>query len=242
MFAVFLATSLATSRAEAAPGDARILYDLVMNGQKVGTRELTVTTLPRGRRVVEAYTELTVAGTAIACRTTGYSGPQGATFTTSLDQGGSISQVQGAELPGGGWRVITAAGSETTERTLTWDQARFSSLDLMDPERSRALAVPGAAGLVLVESGLVLTGTLSEPAAGTQKIAGQKVSVQRYVLASPLGEARFDVNADGLLVRSELQWLGGTVIATATAVPPPRSYGEVEKISETTGTIDEEPL
>lgn len=222
-----------------------ITYDLSLDGKPIGTRQLTIRYLPREdgeRRILEAYTEATVLGQPLVCRSSGQSSARGATFTSSIDQGGAISQVQGIELPGGGWRLTVADGAGVKETTLGRAEARLTSLDLLDPGRTALLAGGGDLTLLLVETGTILTGKLDEGAVGTTKVAGKKVEVRRYTVSGGGGTAKFDVDASGLLVKSELSWLGGIVTAVAREVPPPRSYGTIETLESMTPTILEADL
>jgi hypothetical protein len=225
----------------------KITYDLSLDGKPIGTRELTIRYLPREdgeRRILEAYTEATVLGQALVCRSSGQSSPRGASFTSAIDQGGALSQVQGIELPDGGWRLIVEDGAGVKETTLAKTQVRLTSLDLLDPGRTALLAGGGELTLVLVETGTILTGTLDQGTAGTTKVAGKKVEVTRYTATGSGvggGSAKFDVDASGLLVKSELSWLGGTVTAVAREVPAPRSYGTVETLDAISpGVIEDE--
>jgi hypothetical protein len=225
----------------AAPSQ-QITYDLVLDGEKVGTREVTVRFIPRDkgeRRVVESFTTLTAAGQALAARSSGASTSTSTQFTSSVRQGDVVYQVQGAALPDGNWRVLVVDGDGPAEKTVP---ATLSTLDLYDPVRARALEVPGTFGLVVAESGDVLSGTVGEATPGTIKVAGEKVPVTRYTVAADAGAAKFDFDGNGVLLRSELRWLGGTVVATAQQLPPPRSYGEVEKIEAIGEKVEEEAL
>ena len=135
---LLLALASASAAAADAPPLQKIVYELAMNGQKIGTRELSIRYLPREdgeRRVIEAYTDVTVAGRKLVCRSSGQSTSHGANFVSSIDDGGAISQVQGMELPDGSWRVIYADGGGVKESTYTREQVRMSSLDLLDPGR-----------------------------------------------------------------------------------------------------------
>ncbi|MDP2309570.1 MAG: hypothetical protein Q8P18_26350 [Pseudomonadota bacterium] len=230
-------------------GDAlpphKITYDLSLDGKPIGTRQLTIRYLPRDdgeRRILEAYTEATVLGQPLVCRSSGQSSARGATFTSSVDQGGAISQVQGIELPEGGWRLVVADGAGVKESTLGKAQARLTSLDLLDPGRTVLLTGGGELTLLLVETGTILTGTLDAGAVGTTKVAGKKVEVTRYTASGGGGTAKFDVDANGLLVKSELSWLGGIVTAVAREVPAPRSYGTVETLESIAPGILEDEL
>ncbi|MFN7147060.1 MAG: hypothetical protein ACK4YP_25045, partial [Myxococcota bacterium] len=181
------------ARAGDAPPPQKIVYDLALDGQPIGTRELTIRYLPREdgeRRVLEAYTVATVAGQKLVARSSGQSSARGATFTTSVDQGGALSQIQGIELPGGGWRVIVADAAGVKESTLGKAEARLTTLDLLDPGRTALLQGGGDLTLLLVETGDVLAGSLDAGTVGTTKVAGQKVQVTRYTATGPLGAAK----------------------------------------------------
>ncbi len=248
LFALFgraLVPSLA-SAADAPPTSPpphKLTYDLAINGQPIGTRTVTIRYLPREdgeRRVVEAYTDVTVAGQHLVCRSSGQSSARGANFTSSVSQNGAISEVQGIALPTGGWRVTVADSSGVRESTLSATEARLSSLDLLDPGRTALLAGGGDLALVLVETGEVLRGTLGAGQAGTTKIGGQKANVTRYTVVGAPGTARFDIDENGLLLNSELLWLGGTVSAVVRSLPPPRSYGTIEAFgAPSTGVIED---
>lgn len=232
--------------ASALAAEQRIVYDLVANGEKVGTRDVTVRYLSRDdgeRRVIESWTELAMAGTALKCRTSGSASPKGAQFSSAVEQDGVRTQIQGTELPGGGWRLVVEDAAGVKERTLAREEARISSLDLWDPSRNRVLTAPGPVAIVMVETGDVLAGTVDEGQPGQIKVGAQKVPVTRYTVNGGVGKAKFDLDESGLLLRSEVQWLGGTVIATARDAPPPRTFGEVETIEKIeVGVQEETPL
>lgn len=244
LFVLLAGLLMSSARAEAPPPH-RLVYDLALDGAPIGTRTLTVRYLPRDdgeRRVLEAYTDATVLGQKLLVRASGQSGPRGANFTASVDQSGAISQVQGIELPAGGWRVTVADGGGVRESTYAKDDIRLTSLDILDPGRTSLLTGGGQLELLLVETGEVLVGTLDAGQVGTTKVANQKVAVTRYTATGALGSARFDIDENGLLLKSELRWLGGTVSAVVREVPPPRSYGTIEGFEPLTPGITEDRL
>ena len=218
--------------------DQHVQYDLSFDGQKVGTRELTVRYLPRPdgeRRVLTVTTVLRGGPKPLEARSSGSSSPRGANFTTSVESGGAVSQVQAIELPGGGFRVTRADRSGVYESTLKAYEARLSTLDLLDPGRTGLLANPGPVGILVAETGDILSGTLGEPSAAVDRIAGRDVPVTRYTLSSDGVVARFDVDAEGLLMRSEMRWLGATLVAQAHGVPAPRDWVGMEGEDNSTG-------
>jgi hypothetical protein len=244
LLAVPLALLGPEARAAEAPPPQKIVYDLALDGQSIGTREVSIRYLDRDgdeRRLLEATTEATVRGARLVGRSTGQSSARGATFNAVTDNAGARAQVQGVEQPGGGWRITILDPAGERETTYARGDVRLTSLDLLDPGRTPLLAGGGELTLLLVETGDLLTGTLDAGQTGVTKVGGEKVAVTRYTATGALGSARFDVDENGLLVRSELRWLGGTVSAVARTLPPPRSYGAVETIdSLTPGVIEDE--
>lgn len=217
--------------APAAPEPQRVVYDLTVDGAPVGTREVVLTYLPRAageRHVLDAHTVLDVAGVHLESRVSGLSTPSGAQFSATTERGGVRAAVSGQELATGGWRVTQASGGKEAEHAEA--AVRISTLDLMDPGRVGALDAPGAFGVVIAETGDVLTGTLGAGEAGTVTVHGRKVLVTRYALTGDHGSARFFVTDDGVLVRSELTWLGSTVQAALRDLPAARDFGPVETI------------
>lgn len=208
-------------------------YELRYNGAAVGTRDVTVKYLDKNgfeRRVVTVLTRIDAAGQKIEARSTGTSGATSG-FTTAVAINGDRQQVQGQELPTGGWRIIVTDAKGSEESTLTRTQARLSTVDLVDPKRVLLLQDPGMVGIIVAETGEVLSGTVSAGTPVSLDIAGTQVAATRYEVSGAAGTARFDVDVDGTLIRSEIKWLGGTVTAALTSLPGPR-------VSEATVTID----
>lgn len=217
--------------APAAPEPQRAVYDLSVDGSPVGSREVTVTFLSRPsgeRHVIDAHTVLDVAGVHLESRVSGLSTPSGAQFSAATERGGARSAVSGQELPAGGWRVTFADGHTESERAEA--AVRLSTVDLMDPGRVALLDAPGPFAVLIAETGDVVSGTLSAGEPGTLTVHGRKVSVTRYTLSGEHGSARFFVADGGVLVRSDVTWLGVTVQAAVQDLPAPRDFGAVESI------------
>lgn len=225
--------------------DQKLVYDLTINGQKVGMRTVTVRYLSREdgeRRVIDVYSELTVAGQVVKARSAATSSGKGASFTSTVDQGGNLSQVQGIALPTGGWRVTYADAKGVRDYTVSATEARLSSLDLLDPGRSALLTTAGPAGLLLAETGTTVAGTLESGLPVVVKVGGQDLTATRYLLRTTAGTARIEVDPSGVLLHSEIAWLGGVVVAHLREPPTARDYGNIETIQLMNGGVREEPL
>lgn len=225
--------------------DQTLVYDVTVNGQAAGTRTLTLQYFPRPdgeRRVVQLVSELKVGADSWKIRATGSSGPRGATFTSSMDHSGSLSQVQGVELPTGGWNVSTAGGGATRTFSYRREDARLSTLDLYDPGRTWRLGAAGPFGLLLSESGDAVGGQLSEPTDLSLTVGGVPVPVRHYTISGPGGNASFDLDVNGYMIRSELAWMGMQVVSTVRQAPTPRSVEQIQTIDDMSGGVQEQSL
>lgn len=217
-----------------------LVYDLSVGGQPVGQRTVTVHYVARPggeRRVVETHTTATLAGRALEARATGMSNPRGATFTTSLSLDGKVESIQGVEQPDGRWKLTITDGKDLRRSELPDPGVILTTIDIVDPGRSRRLDASGGATLVFVETGDVLHGQLGPGQPATVPVGAAQVSTTRYTLETDLGRARFDLDENGLLVRSEASWLGVGVVATLRELPPAATWGEVETIEALGTTI-----
>ena len=225
--------------------DQILVYDVTVNGQAAGTRTLSLQYFPRPdgeRRVVQLVSELKVGADVWHIRATSTSGPRGATFTSSLDHSGALSQVQGIEVPGGGWNVTTTDKGAVHTFSYTRDDARLSTLDLYDPGRTWRLGAAGPFGLLLSESGDAVGGQMADPSDRTLSIGGVPVPVRHYSITGPGGNTAFDLDVNGLMVRCELTWLGMQVVSTVRQVPSPRTFEQIQTIDEMSGGVQEQEL
>jgi hypothetical protein len=211
--------------------EQHVIYDLSVDGAVVGTRDVTIKYLQRPsgeRHVLEAYTQISLAGMTLEARCSGLSTPTSAQFSSATERAGARSSVAAKELPQGGWQVTVATGAKQVERTEA--NVRASTLDLMDPARVALLEGSGPFGIVIAETGDVVFGTLSPAEPSSVNVGGQKVPTSRYTLSGDSGSARFYVTSEGLLVRSEVSWLGLSVVGVLRELPAVRDYGAVETI------------
>ncbi len=229
----------------AAADESTVVYDLFLAGRDVGDRTVTVRYLARPsgeRRVLEVVSEAETPLGSVRCRQSGQSGPRGATFTTNLQVGTVLSEVQGIEMPTGGWQLVRADAEGVHESTLTAGQAHFTTLDLYDPVRTRRLLDTGRVGVLLAETGAVVSGELGAGTPTTVRIAGKSVVGTRYVLSAPEGTAEFVVNNDGVLLSSEVSTFGGLLRSVARTLPAPRNFGVIDVVDSPGAGVSEEAL
>lgn len=225
--------------------ETTLVYDLFLGGKDIGDRSVTVRFLSREsgeRRVLEVVSTADTPLGAVACRQSGQSGPRGATFTTNMRVGTELSEVQGIELPTGGWQLVRADAAGVHESTLLPGQAHFSTLDLYDPGRTRRLLDAGPVGLLLAETGAILSGDLGAGTPTTVKIGGKPISGTRYGFTTPEGSAEFVINADGVLLSSEVVSFGANLRAVARSAPVPRTVGTIDVVETPGAGITEEPI
>lgn len=225
--------------------DQHLVYDLVVNGQVVGTREVDIRYYPRPggeRRVIDARTRVQLVNRTVDARSNGQSNPRGATFSTSATVDGKGLQVQGVQLPEGDWRLLLSDGRTVNEQSVRSSATILTTLDLLDPGRTALLATPGAVTLVFVETGDQLVGTLGAGVGATSTVGGKKLPVTRYTLTGSVGSARFDVDPNGIVVASEVSWLGVPMSATLREPPPERDFGGVDTIEGMGTTVQEGEL
>lgn len=219
-------------------GDQHLVYDLTVNGERVGTREVTVRYYDRAggeRRVVESVTHVQLLNKTLDARTVGQSNPRGATFSTAASINGVTLHVQGVQLPEGDWRLELSDGKTINEQIVRGATV-FTTVDLLDPGRTRLLGAGGTGSLVFAETGDVFPGTLGPPLAATVKVGNQRLSATRTSFTTSSGtQARFDVDAEGVLLGSEVSWLGVPMTATLVALPEARDFGTVDTV-QTLGT------
>ncbi len=218
-----------TGLAGAADLEHKLSWDLSVQGQKVGTRELTVKYIrDEGavgfRRVVESWTEM--AGAVGPMRVTyrqrmtaHASGREPASFHSVIDENGSGLEVQARWSPSAWWVTTSTSGrSRTIDMPL--NRIDLSTADLMDPDTRYPLSHYDELRLLSAETGEVLTGPLEHIGTSNITIGGQKVQVHGHVWTSPEGKSEFYYSADGFLVRYEIQLLGISLSAILNHAPP----------------------
>jgi hypothetical protein len=225
--------------------EQRLMYDLFLDKADVGDRELTIRYLSREdgeRRVLSVVTKAETPLGSVSCRQSAQSSPRGANFTTSMQLGAEVSQVQGIQLPTGGWQLVVADAAGVAESTLRAGQARITTLDLYDPGRTVLLTQPGPVGILIAETGRILDGELKAGEPVSIKIGGKATAVTKYVLEGAGGKGQFYVDDNGVLLRSDLDFFGGTMSTVARAVPEARNFGTIDVVDSPGAGVQEAEL
>ncbi|GDX78954.1 hypothetical protein LBMAG42_07650 [Deltaproteobacteria bacterium] len=222
----------------ASADESTMSYDVYLAGKDVGDRTVTVRFLQRDdgeRRVLSVVTKASAPIGEVSCRQSGQSSPRGANFTTSLQVGAEVSEVQGIQAPNGGWQLVRADTEGVHEAALKPTQVTFTTLDLFDPGRTRLLGGTGHVGVLVAETGAIVEGELKAGESTTVKVAGKSLAGTRYVVDGEGGHAEFVVDENGVLLSSQLSFFGGVMETRAKTVPEPRSFGTIDVV-ETPGS------
>lgn len=242
-----LILSLLSLVALALAGDPTLIYDLSVDGKRVGERQVTVTyqQTERGEiRLIQSWTEIQVswAGAPMVWRQR-LSAKEGSTpaFTSVVDEAGRPREIQGRMSSDRFWTVTVGDKGTINTYNLRPSEVTLTSVDLIDPVRSRLL-VAGPVALLLAETGTVLNGTVQDGGPTTVTVGGQEVSAHRWILRAAEGEQVLTFTDDGVLVAYDTALLGRTLSAKARALPPPPSFGAAPTLQGGGTTLGEEAL
>lgn len=245
LFLVPILPAAAADAPEAQVWSQAITYDLTIGGQRVGQRDVTIRHIPPDdivpyeSRIIESYQQVQaqVAGRRIehTSRITARASEDSSNFVASIDENGTVREVQGRQLSDGRWTVVEVSrGSQKT-----WDYRRtevnLSTMDFLDPERHRLLSDDATAGVLVAESGQVLTGSVTDLGEDALTIAGTTVPVQRLAWTPEAGKVELSWTLDGWLVAYEIGFMGQALHAQARQAPEPRTFGEIEITTTITG-------
>ncbi|MCB9780499.1 MAG: hypothetical protein H6742_18175 [Alphaproteobacteria bacterium] len=235
--AALLASPLAAAQDPSAPEAWDLTYDLRVGEQPVGTRTVTITFLPNDRRIIESYTELAVglpgaAQWTMVHRASATTSAAGASFTSSVDENGTVREVQGRQRRDGSWMVSVVEGGTVRQDTVAAGRIDLSSLELLDPVRRRELTGRGTAGVLAAETGTLLSGPVQHRDEGVRTIGGQAVPVDVWTWTPESGAVTLSWSLDGVLVGYESAWMGKKLQAVLRDPPPRASLGDVAPVGD----------
>lgn len=224
-----------------------LVYDLRLGDEAVGSRTVTVRWLGEDRRIIESYTELSAplpaGGTwTMTQRASATTDTASASFTSSVDEAGTVREVQGRQRRDGRWTVAVVGGGDVRQDTVPAGRIDLSSLELLDPVRHRELTGRSRATVLAAETGTLLSGTVTDLGETRRTIDGQVVPVHAWTWAPESGPVTLSWSLDGVLVAYESQWMGRTLSAELRDPPPRRRLGEVDPVGDVIerGIVEEE--
>jgi hypothetical protein len=204
-------------------------WNLVLAGQPVGQRELTVKYRSDGLaevRVLETWTELAVSLGKESFRwTQRMSGLGGTGFASVSSEDGWVREVQAVKKMQG-WTVTVAEDGQARVYYLDRQAFDLTSLDLLDPGQGDRLEGRSYLRVLAAETGGVLAGPVASLGPTEVSIDGVAVSGTAYRWDLPDGPVELVYGADGHLLRYAMRVGPVTVSAILENVPAPRSFQE----------------
>ena len=244
---------LTTATAHAQDAEQKLVFDLVVGGAVVGHRDVTIRYLQpssatgKESRLITTWTELDARAGAwvvkLQNRSSGHITPIDSSFTSSLSINGKVSEVQGRTLEDGRWQMHGVFDRRLQKWEVRRTEVDLSSIDLLDPVRSKQVAGMSRLRVLSAESGQIMTGLLEDLGEDVLTVGGREVVVHRYAWTPPEGRFELAWSEDGLLLDWSVSAKGQTIDARIRELPPPRAYGSIEASTmQDMPTIQEEEL
>ncbi len=207
-------------------------WDLALQGQVVGQRDLTVKYRSDGRievRVLESYTELNLPldrdGYLWQQRLSGLARTGSASFASVISDDGWNREVQAVKKVQG-WTVTVAEGDEARAYLLDRDAFDLTSLDLIDPGQGDRLDGRTHLRVLVAETGEVLEGPLERTGQVQVRIEGVAVPGVAYRWNIEEGPVELIYGREGHLLRYAIRIAGVSVSATLAEPPAARTFEE----------------
>jgi len=218
-------------------GEQVLTYDLVLAGQSVGTRTITIRHLPEepgvsgASRLLESWTELeaTVAGRTV--RFTGRASIRATetrlSYTSTFDQDGTRVLVQGRQGRDGAWQLTRQEKGSTQEITYRRSEVDLSTFHMLDPSLHRAAVESASLDVLIAETGVVVSGPARDLGEDSVRLGDLDVPVRRWSWDPTAGGMEVAWTQDGLPVQYRLEFLGQGLTATARELPT-SDWGSVQ--------------
>jgi hypothetical protein len=213
--------------ASAADREQTLIWDIAIQGARVGTRQLVVRYIEGdggASRMLESYTDLDgqVGSARLRWRqrmTAHADAGEPASFHSVIDNDGAGIEIQGRWTPSA-WRVTTVANGRPRTVDLPPTRVDLSTADLLDPSTRLPLSHFSELDVLSAETGEVWSGPVESLGARDLTIGGKQVAVSTYAWSSPQGRWELSYSADGFLVRAVTHLLGFTLEAQLRQPPP----------------------
>ncbi len=231
----------------AADASQQLTWTLAVKGAPVGTRTVQVRTVSAdngGQRILESFTELHGQIGPVRVdwrqRLTAVAVDQDpAAFTSVVDEGGSLREIQGRWTPSH-WSVSVNGDGRLKQTDWPIGKVDLSTADLMDPDTRFPLSHFETVRILSAESGDVYTGTVTPLGPSDLVVGGAPVPVTGYRVDSAAGRSTFYYSSEGFLVKYEMTLLG--IPMTAELAKPPPGGQDDFPVALGRPTIDEQPL
>ena len=241
-----VALMLAALTANAADLEHKLSWELSVDGQRIGQRDVTVKYVQGDvsmRRIIESWTEIDGAVGPIRVvyrqRMTAHTTErEPASFHSVIEQNGVPMEVQARYSPSAWW-VTTNQGGRARTVDMPLNRIDISTADLMDPDTRYPLNRFDKVRILSAETGEVLVGPVED--LGMKDIQAGKHTVQAhgYGWNAPMGKSTFWFSSEGFLVAYDMTVLGIQIDAKLMHEPPagvddfPVSYGRpaIEEIA-----------
>ncbi|MEC8423431.1 MAG: hypothetical protein VX000_06615, partial [Myxococcota bacterium] len=166
-------------------GEQVLTYDLLLGGEPVGTRTLTIKHLPEepgvsgASRLLESWTDLeaTVAGRTVRFqgRASIRATERRISYSSVFDQDGTRVEVQGRQDGEGAWTLTRREKGTAKEITYRRSEVDLSTFHLLDPSLRRAAGASDSADVLVAETGFVVGGAARAIGGGTVPRGGRPV-------------------------------------------------------------------
>lgn len=224
---VLLLTTL-TALAQEPELEHKLVWDLAVKGQKIGTREVTVKYVPGDlgmRRILESWTEIdgSVGPMRLVYRqrmTAHASEREPASFHSVMEQNGTPAEVQ-ARWTASAWWVTTNVGGRARTVDMPANRIDISTADLFDPDTRFPMSRFEQVRILSAETGDVLVGPVTDLGSKEMQAGKKSVQVHGYAWDAPMGKSTFWFSGEGYLVAYDMAILGIEVQGRLTHEPPP---------------------
>jgi hypothetical protein len=229
--------------------DQNLRYELLLDGESVGHREVQIRYLPPAAgeideaRMIRSTLDLSVLmgrnSYTLVSRVSALHGPGGASFVASVEENGQGREIQARADRDGSWSVTALEAGVRSTWSFRRTEVGLTTMDMFDPERYRRLLDHASNPVLVTETGQVLPGQVAELGEARIEVAGQMLNVDKISWTPEAGQMILHYSDEGLLVDYRLDFMGMRLHARLQELPGERSWGGFEPVL---GEVSEEEL